>query len=67
MAKGDGSGDIFKVSATFKQEWDIPLVEAGDGIAGQYRAFWSYAMMAKARNEEKNYTEYRQSSGSCRK
>ena len=40
VAEGDGSGDIFKGSATFNEEWDIPLVEAGDGIACQYRALW---------------------------
>jgi len=59
VAEGDGSGDIFKGSATFNEEWDIPLVEAGDGIACQYRAFVAYAMMAKARNDEKLYAEYK--------
>ncbi len=59
VAEGDGSGDIFKGSATFNEEWDIPLVEAGDGIACQYRAFVAYAMMAKARNNEKLYNDYK--------
>ena len=58
VAEGNGSGDIFKGSATFNEEWDIPLVEAGDGIACQYRAFVAYAMLAKARDDEKLYADY---------
>ena len=59
VAEGDGSGDIFKGSATFNEEWDIPLVEAGDGIACQYRALLAFAMMSKDRNNEKLYNEYK--------
>jgi len=59
VAEGDGSGDIFKGSATFNEEWDIPLVEAGDGIASQYRALEAFAMMAKDRGYENLYTEYK--------
>jgi hypothetical protein len=59
VAEGDGSGDIFKGSATFNEEWGIPLVEAGDGIACQYRAFESFAMMAKARGNEELCADYK--------
>lgn len=59
VAEGDGSGDIFKGSATFNEEWGIPLVEAGDGIACQYRAFEAFAMMAKARGNEELYIRYK--------
>jgi hypothetical protein len=59
VAEGDGSGDIFKGSATFNEEWDIPMVEAGDGIACQYRAFEAFAMIAKARNNDKLYNEFK--------
>jgi hypothetical protein len=59
VAEGDGSGDIFKGSATFNEEWDIPLVEAGDGIACQYRALLAFAMMSKDRNNDKLYNDYK--------
>lgn len=59
VAEGDGSGNIFKGSATFNEERSIPLVEAGDGIACQYRAFESFAMIAYARNNRKLYKEYK--------
>ena len=58
VAEGDGSGDIFKGSATFNEERSIPLVEAGDGIACQYKAFEAFAMMAKARGNKKLYHQY---------
>jgi len=59
VAEGDGSGDIFRGSSTFNEEWGIPLVEAGDGIACQYKAFEAFAMMAKARNNQELYYEYK--------
>jgi hypothetical protein len=58
VAEGDGSGDIFKGSATFNEERSIPLVEAGDGIACQYKAFESFALIAKARGDKKLYNQY---------
>jgi hypothetical protein len=59
VAEGDGSGDIFKGTATFNEESGIPLVEAGDGIACQYRAFDAFAMMAKARGNKALFTKYK--------
>lgn len=51
VAEGTGEGDIFKGSATFNEGRDVPFVEAGDGIACQYKAFCAYAEMAKLRGE----------------
>ncbi len=59
VAEGDGSGDIFKGTATFNEEPGVPLVEAGDGIACQYSAFGAYAMMANDRGDNKLYTGYK--------
>jgi len=40
--EGDGSGDIFRGSATYNEiESDSPLIESGDGIACQYQALLS--------------------------
>jgi hypothetical protein len=58
VAEGDGSGDIFKGSATFNEERGIPLIEAGDGIACQYRAFVGFAMLAKAKGNKELYNKY---------
>lgn len=49
IAEGTGEGNIFKGTATFNEQRDVPLIEAGDGIACQYAAFVAYAQMAKAR------------------
>lgn len=40
VAEGDGSGNIFKGSATYNENRS-PLVESGDGIACQYQAYMS--------------------------
>nr|WP_129731558.1 hypothetical protein [Parabacteroides goldsteinii] len=49
IAEGTGEGNIFKGTATFNEQRDVPLIEAGDGIACQYGAFVAYAEMAKSR------------------
>ena len=52
IAEGTGTGDIFKGSATYNEvHSDNPLVEAGDGIACQYRAHVAFANILKARGE----------------
>lgn len=52
IAEGTGTGDIFKGSATYNEvHSDNPLVEAGDGIACQYRAHMAFANILKARGE----------------
>ncbi len=50
VAEGDGSGDIFRGSATYN-EIRSPLIEAGDGIACQYQAMMAYARLLAARGE----------------
>ena len=51
VAEGDGSGSIFRGTASFNEADDVPFLEAGDGIACQYQAFLSYARMLKARGD----------------
>ncbi len=52
IAEGTGTGDIFKGSATYNEvHSDNPLVEAGDGIACQYRAHLAFANILRARGE----------------
>lgn len=60
VAEGDGSGDIFRGVATYNEGRGIPLVEAGDGIACQFRALEAFAWMAKARGEVVRFREYAQ-------
>ncbi len=50
VAEGDGSGDIFRGSATYN-EIRSPLIEAGDGIASQYQALVAYSRLLAARGE----------------
>lgn len=50
VAEGDGSGDIFRGSATYN-EIRSPLIEAGDGIACQYQALLAQAGLLAARRE----------------
>jgi hypothetical protein len=50
VAEGDGSGDIFRGTATYN-EIRSPLIEAGDGIACEYQALLSYARLLAARGE----------------
>jgi hypothetical protein len=52
IAEGSGEGNIFKGVATFNEQKDIPLIEAGDGIACQYQACLSYSKMAGLRGEK---------------
>lgn len=42
IAEGSGTGNIFKGVASYNEQRDAPLVEAGDGIAAQYAAFMAY-------------------------
>lgn len=50
IAEGDGSGNIFNGTTTYN-EFNIPLIEAGDGVAAQYQAYCAYASMLYARGE----------------
>lgn len=51
VAEGTGEGDIFKGVATFNEQKDVSLIEAGDGIACQYQAFVCYSKMAELRGD----------------
>lgn len=50
VAEGTGKG-IFKGTATYNEHLDQPLIEAGDGIASQYKAYEAYSKMAALRGE----------------
>jgi hypothetical protein len=52
VAEGDGSGDIFRGSATYN-EIRSPLIEAGDGIACQYQALRAYSRLMAARGDRR--------------
>ena len=57
VAEGDGSGDIFRGSATYN-EIRSPLIEAGDGIACQYQALLAYARLLAARGEPEQAAKF---------
>ncbi|MBL9135571.1 MAG: hypothetical protein JNK85_06865 [Verrucomicrobiales bacterium] len=57
VAEGDGSGDIFRGSATYNENRS-PLVEAGDGMACQYQAFLAYSGILGARGEHEAARSY---------
>ena len=44
IAEGSGTGNIFAGVATYN-ETEVPLIEAGDGLACQYQALISYSKM----------------------
>lgn len=52
VAEGTGKG-IFQGTATYNEQHDVPLLEAGDGIASQHKAFIAFAEMAEVRGEKK--------------
>jgi hypothetical protein len=60
IAEGDGSGDIFRGSATYN-EIRSPLVEAGDGIACQYQALFAYSRLLAARGEHEQAKTFQKS------
>lgn len=52
IAEGTGKG-IFQGAASYNEAQDAPLIESGDGIACQFKAFEAYAQMAALRGEAK--------------
>ena len=59
VAEGDGSGDIFRGSATYNEiESDTPLIESGDGIACQYQALLSYSKMLALKGDERKAKDF---------
>ena len=59
IAEGTGKG-IFEGAASYNEQRDHPLIESGDGIASQYRAFDAYAKMAALRGEEEVAQQFAQ-------
>ena len=60
VAESDGSGNIFKGTATYNEHRDQTLIEAGDGIGSQYQAYLAFAKLAKLNGERllaKKYTQ----------
>lgn len=60
VAEGSGTGSIFKGTATFNEQHDHPFIEAGDGIASQYKAYWAYSKMAEAKQNYELSTTFLQ-------
>ncbi|MEV5599480.1 hypothetical protein [Streptomyces sp. NPDC052496] len=57
VAEGTGQG-IFQGSASYNENSGEQLIEAGDGIASQYRACLAAAALASARREESQAARY---------
>ena len=62
IAEGTGKG-IFAGAASYNEQRDHPLIESGDGIATQYRAFDAYAKMAAIRGEKELAEAFAQKAG----
>lgn len=58
VAEGTGTGNIFLGTPTFNEQPDFSFIEAGDGIACQYRALWAYSKMAAVRGRNGLAEEY---------
>lgn len=57
IPEGSGELHIFKGVASYN-EHDRPLLEAGDAIANQYKAFQAYSKMAAARDDKSKSKAY---------
>ena len=51
VAEGTGRG-IWYGAASYNERSDHQMIEAGDGVAAQYKAFRGYAELARARGDE---------------
>lgn len=59
VAEGTGKG-IFAGAASYNEQRDAPLIESGDGIASQYKAFIAFSQMAAKRKELALAEKYQQ-------
>ncbi len=50
IAEGTGRG-IFQGAASYNERGDHAVIEAGDGVASQYRGYLSYAALAAAKGD----------------
>ncbi len=61
VAEGDGSGDIFRGSATYNEiESTSPLIESGDAIACQYQAMLAYSEMLAIKGDQEQAKDFAQ-------
>lgn len=60
IAEGSGTGSIFKGTATFNEQRDLPFAEAGDGIAAQFKAYLAYAELCKAKGDNERAKIFQQ-------
>lgn len=67
VAEGTGEGNIFKGVATFNEQRDVPLIEAGDGIACQYQAFLAFSKMAELRGQKSLAQEFQKKADDLKK
>ena len=66
IAEGTGKG-IFDGAASYNEQHDKPLIESGDGIACQYKAFEAYSKMAALRGDKKLGKQYSQKAADLKK
>ncbi|WP_265520806.1 NPCBM/NEW2 domain-containing protein [Oerskovia flava] len=57
VAEGTGRG-IFAGAASYNERGDHAVIEAGDGIASQYRGFLAYAELARAKGDDALAAEF---------
>ncbi|WP_418359870.1 hypothetical protein [Sphingobacterium detergens] len=58
VAESDGSGNIFKGTATYNEHRDQTLIEAGDGIGSQYQAYLAFAKLSELSGNNIQATTY---------
>lgn len=57
VAEGTGQG-IFQGTASYNEQSDEPLAEAGDAIGSQYQAYLAMASLARGKNDHKLAATY---------
>ncbi|WP_400261938.1 hypothetical protein ACFX5U_20520 [Sphingobacterium sp. SG20118] len=58
VADADGAGNIFQGTSTYNEHMDQTLIESGDGIGSQYRAYRSFSEIARLKNDQSLAKEY---------
>jgi len=67
VAESSGTGNIFVGTATYNEHADQTLIEAGDGIASQFKAFEAYAQLAQLKGDGKTAKVYRRKATALKK
>ncbi|MEV6235446.1 hypothetical protein [Lentzea sp. NPDC051838] len=65
VAEGTGKG-IFQGAASYNEQSDEPLAEAGDSIASQYQAFRAMASLARGRGDTTTEMKFNQAAANLR-